>query len=309
MRELAPEDSWSAQGESQLRETLYAAGLRFTYNRPHVVLARRAVFYVIAELADAGVIELRNLRRLEPVLRFHDPAMIVTDPSPRPLAISPITIENRLGVNSEWLTQINGVLNQARWKIPDGRIILAEETTLKRLEREEPTETRRITMCLSSTPELTSDDRDDSFFETLINHYVTEYPRLRVNADPVPMVLRHTPFYYNSPGKRWLALNPTVGYKLGWILAAENLFKWVDSSGQIMVESVWWTDGLLDRTIPYSHNEVGEGWLVLATPKAFEQLREYYHPLKRLTMVRREYYDDEQGLMQESALKQSLLEP
>jgi hypothetical protein len=35
-----------------------------------------------------------------------------------------------------------------------------------------------------------------------------------------------------------------------------------------MVESVWWVDGLVDESPPHFEDEVGEGWLVVASAEA-----------------------------------------
>lgn len=73
---------------------------------------------------------------------------------------------------------------------------------------------------------------------------------------------------------RFLALNPYVGFRLGWTFAADGLFRWNDSSGAIMAESIRWTLGNVEATEVGGYKErAAEGWLVLASPKGWEALR------------------------------------
>ena len=65
-----------------------------------------------------------------------------------------------------------------------------------------------------------------------------------------------------------------------------GLFRWVDGEGKIMVESIWWRDGLLDQFKP-SFEEVGEGWLILASDDAMNSIKSQYKQLKRRVNIER----------------------
>ncbi len=97
---------------------------------------------------------------------------------------------------------------------------------------------------------------------------VLEYPELQTEKNDHSIVLRNNPRIYDSPGGEWLALNPKVGNSLGWNLSEEGFFRWVNDEGKIMVESIWWMDGNIDQAPPHFDDEVGEGWLVLASKEA-----------------------------------------
>ena len=90
MRQLAPQESWSAQGEKDLRMILSSARMKYSFRRPRATIARRAMYHVIAELIDAGLLGPENLSRLDTVLRFYDPTMVMAEPTRRPIHISPI---------------------------------------------------------------------------------------------------------------------------------------------------------------------------------------------------------------------------
>ena len=297
MQQLAPQETWSAQGERQLRAALDPAGLRLPFRRPRSVLARRAMFHVIVELINANVLGLSSLRRLDPVLRFYDPVMMLAEPKQRPSDISPIFgLHQYEKCSEEWLEQVGRTGDLVSFKTPDGKIILAEKTTLKRLDRESPTEIRRSVVCPSAIAHPNSDYEYDSFFQTVTNRLVVEYLDIEVNAIPTPLILHHTAYGYDSHGADWLALNPDVGYLIGWKLVNDGLFRWVDDEEQVMVESIWWMDGLFERSPPDLNEEVGEGWFVVASPEAWDVIRSQFDSLKRIVKVERSFYRDEQEL-------------
>jgi hypothetical protein len=55
----------------------------------------------------------------------------------------------------------------------------------------------------------------------------------------------------------------------------------------MMVESIRWVDGLLSQSSLYYDNEVGEDWLVLAKPKAWNMIVDRYHSTERSLEVQR----------------------
>ena len=120
------------------------------------------------------------------------------------------------------------------------------------------------------------------------------------------MVIHHTGIVYDSPGDSWLALNPTIGEQLGWTLSDQGLFAWVDDNGDIMVNSLWWVDGALAqcrRTA--SREEVGEGWLVLASQEAWSQLRSIFPSVTRRQRVERHYRTDARTTPTKSMIRET----
>jgi hypothetical protein len=67
----------------------------------------------------------------------------------------------------------------------------------------------------------------------------------------------------------WLGLHPSLALAVGLAVGSEP-FSW-DLDGEPGVRSLWWRSGY-ERWNPYSdHDEVGEGWLVLASPAVLER--------------------------------------
>lgn len=303
MRQIDPQESWSARGERKLRFILSSAGLKFPFRRPRVILVRSAMFHIVAELADADILRPENLARLEPVLRFYDPIMLLVEPQIRPKEIRFMAEEqdHRLG-NEEWLGQVDKAIDMAVTYLRESHVVLAEETNLKRLEWETPMEIRRSAVYQSPSSPTTGGLEPDA----VINSLVTEYPGMGITETPIPFILRHKAYGYDSPGDSWLALNPTIAHQLGWTLAKDGLFKWVNDQGEVMAESVWWVDGLIDQSPPHLYNEVGEGWVVVASQVAWEAIGSRFGNLKRMISVERSFYRDNQRIKSNQHLEKAL---
>ena len=54
-----------------------------------------------------------------------------------------------------------------------------------------------------------------------------------------------------------------------------------------MVESLWWLDGPVEQSPPHLHNEVGEGWLVVASQSAWKIIESQYGVLKQIVKIER----------------------
>jgi hypothetical protein len=303
MRGLADPDTWSIKGEQRLKAWLGAAELELTYRRPRAILARRALLHIVAELEDAGMLAAAELPRLASLVRFHDPALLLCEPTRRPATVKPIIGERRYAgspveATDAWLGEVGEALSQLEWEVGDGRVILAESTTLRDLDWSTPTEERRVHITTGN-----GSDADDPQRHDVMNRLVAEYPTLVVDDEPIPIVMRHFATRYYSPAANWLALNPRVGRELGWTLANQGLFRWLGQGGRIMVESSWWLDGPVDLSPPHLRDEVGEGWLVLATAAAFAEIKERFPSLSRRLEITRHYQDDRQGRRAKSAAK------
>jgi hypothetical protein len=294
MSQLAPYESWAAEGETKLREHLEAMGLKFPFRRPRAELARRAMFHEIAELTDAGIFNTKNLQNLERVLRFYDPRMLMTQPEKRPSFIVPISGRDEDRMNHlEWLEKVDDTITTIAKRTTNEGIILAEETHLKFTQSKLVEEIRQSAVCHFATPKPRVHDSWDRFFPTVLNCLISEYEHLQIGEELIPLILRHLPYGYDSPGADWLALNPVIAKQLGWHYSQDGLFRWIDVNGNIMVESVWWKDGPIGWFRSYSREENGEGWIVIASQIAINQISSYYPLMKRQVMVERECYDED----------------
>ena len=56
-----------------------------------------------------------------------------------------------------------------------------------------------------------------------------------------------------------------------------------------MVETIWWTDGAMQHHPPSMDDEVAEGWLLVASPDAYEVIVREIPTLTRITRVERSF--------------------
>jgi hypothetical protein len=70
----------------------------------------------------------------------------------------------------------------------------------------------------------------------------------------------------------WAAINSNFAHALGWSPSDNVPFEWLNSSGAVMVKSVYWKNGWIWLEPP-RFESLGEGWLVLASPHALEAIR------------------------------------
>lgn len=304
MRQLMPSDSWSKQGEKDLRATLESARLQFTFHRPRPHLARRAIYHIIIELFNAGLLYAKNLRNIDPFLGFYDPTMVLAEPMSRPNFIMSLTGLSKYGDKSRiWIEKAIEALDSVVFKTTDGLVLLAEDTALKHLARGTPNETRKIVLCLSDTPIAPSYDEFHTFFHHENNILISEYFDLLIEQVPTPLIILNKSLDYDSPGENWLALNPVVARQMGWRLSKDGLFRWVNNEGQTMVESIWWSDGFIEQRPPRFDDDVGEGWLVIASQNALSDIKSKFNKLKRIVSITRSFYQDGRQLKHDAQVE------
>ena len=292
MHQIAPrETEWSDEVERRVGSWLISVGIHLPYAKPRANIACSAMFRAVAELVDGGLISRQGNAILEKILRTYDPRMVLEEPSRRPDQIRRAS-ETLLGHNlEEWVENVDDALSATNWRPDDQRIVLGEETSLTiRRGRRSISETRYSVLDADNLTQRQLEENPESMFGEVVRQHVSEYPSLHDDPEISALVIRHTADWVDSPGGDWLALNPAVGFCLGWSIADEGIFRWADDQGRVMVESMWWMDGrptLLDDGV--EEDEVGEGWLVLASKSALEQIEEAFGSLTKKSAVIRRY--------------------
>ena len=129
---------------------------------------------------------------------------------------------------------------------------------------------------------------NESLFGSVFQELTEDYHNLPP-AGPFLLVRRDHCFNQFELKSEWLAFNPSLAHHLGWRPDPARLFAWQTPQGEPLVESVYWVEGN-PAMRPYQHDsEVGEGWLVLASPAALTQLHQLGEPLlleKKITRSR-----------------------
>jgi len=98
-----------------------------------------------------------------------------------------------------------------------------------------------------------------------------EYPQLYDHLKRPAAALAGGPKFSDA---NFLALNPRLGFHLGWKPSQDGLFWWVDQNGQLMAESIWWQDGNIQVNDYSGIDQAGyEGWIVIATSAGWKRLK------------------------------------
>ena len=292
MHQIAPrETEWPDKAERRMGSQLMSVGIQLPYTKPRAYIARSAMFRAVAELVDGGRISPQRNDLLEKLLRTYDPRMVLEQPTRRPAQIRR-AMETALGEKAEdWVQNVDNALSSTDWMPDDQRIVVGEASNLIiRRDRRSMTETRYSVLNAGNLALLSLEENPESMFGGVVRKHISEYPSLLDYSGRSKLVLRHTADWVDSPGGNWLALNPAIAIRLGWSIAVDGIFRWVDDQGRVMVESIWWMDGrpmLHADGLP--EDEVGEGWLVLASESALGQIEEAFGSLSRRSAVVRRY--------------------
>jgi len=294
---LQSEGTWLSEDSplnwNRLSAFLRQAGLMFSTNKPHIMPARQALAFVIAELYDGGSLEEDALQALSMMLVRHDPVFILRRPDRRPTFIShtggfPAEEKTHVRIPDNWIDNCGESLPLLLPRTSDGRVVIAEWSLLRYLEEGWPEEERMSVMRRLPADRLWSGLKPEKghppFYE-FIRRQSSEY--LTLTAPEDHLVIAHKPLDYETPGARWLALNPSIGRALGWRPARNGWFRWVDRRGDIVAESLWWADGPVESNNPFLFTEVGTGWLVLMTERGFDELLQWSPEISRGGQVRR----------------------
>lgn len=273
----------------RLSTFLDEAGLRLAHTKPQITPARQALAYVIAELYDAGYLPSEALQWLSMMLNRYDPLFILECAVQRPSYIDQmggISYEySMMRLPNGWVEKPEDSLPLLRLSTPDGQFIVGERTQLRFLEHDWPEEERISVVRAKQAERLWNGQDGHPPFARFHGVQVDDYSHIRAPDDH--LVIMNDPFDHETPGSSWLALNPVVGEALGWLHVPGRWFRWVNQAGDLVAESLWWSDGPLQHFSEHMHVEVGGGWLVLVTRSGFEQVKAWTTDLSRGGVVRR----------------------
>jgi len=290
MNELRGDIPWTSEDEEALRDNFWNTGLRLSYVRPRHRSAFVALGRVMGELHDAQRIPSVPAGHHPSILNFYDSQFVLLSPEQRPQQVEPIQKDeqSRSFIKEEWRDQLSDDDLEKVIEKLENYVVVGELTKLMVASDGKPTEIRRSQIRAPYTEYEADTDLPERFFEQVTKRHYLEYERLTPRNKDSSCVIHHFDYGYISQCGEWLAFNPFIGHKLNWRLSSEGLFRWVDEYEQVMVESMWWTDSTLAHGTRLSE-EVGEGWLVLASPTAWRKLKEFMGDLMQQAMIERQY--------------------
>lgn len=269
MRSGSKPESWSARAERELMANLEAIGLKVAMRRPRSMAALHAFGILVGELCDAGELDWVHAP-IDSWLCVADPFMDTRDPQPKP---DWLELPSGKDVGSypleDWLAGVSLALPELR-TTPDGAVVLAEFTTIKSMEGSGAEEGR---LSVVSHPRLVLRREMPSLYRLGKDRdYIgCKYPYISGSEPRPSTVIAGGPVFCEAD---FLALNPVLAAHMGWQYSPSGLFRWEDEAGRLMVESLWWQQGNLSLNERSGMDEIAStGWLVLATPEGWKQMR------------------------------------
>lgn len=294
MKEISPRESWSSNAERKLRATLASTWIKLPFTRPRAEVARRAIYHAVGELVDAQVLDSRDVTRLTLPLRSYDVDFVETEPNLRPKGIREMTGIGRHGTSKTWVGDISTVdLASLYCDGVDDFKVIAEYTELKYLAWDLPGETRCSALAPAYKSALGAGQSVSDMFGTVYRFARAEYRFARDEDYPDAMIIRNEALGFQTAGGDWYSLSPVLARACGWHLGT-GLFEWLDPNEKTMVRSLWWADGLIEQAPPH-WVEVGQGWLVLASPEAVQKIESVAGRLTRLVAVQRQLNGRQEG--------------
>lgn len=301
---IAKDDKWSRTSEQVLRNRLDRVALKYPYRRPRATTARFALSHLMAELIDQGRLPVESIGPLFPVLRPSDPGAYFLEAESRPdFTAPPISWRNGGGFAAP-----DSIVAAMSLRTADGLLIFGEQTHLRTLDWERPTEVRSSVIAV----EQRSAKDDGDIFESFARCDRDQYPfqtDLAAN-ETGELVIQSQGRWLESPVPEWLAFNPSIAVRMGWEPDPTRPFGWKNSAGEPMVWSVHWKDGVYDASPPKIGEQVGTGWAVLGTEAAFELVRQSMDGVpKQFLRVDLSYAKDGNEYDENASLAREILVP
>ena len=266
MKEIGREDEWTVEYEKKLRNHLEEIYLKYSYPRPRVIAARRSIMHVTNELIDSGTIDDERIRNL---LISHDYAVQFFNEVDKPEFIQAIKERDFGGVGNDWLDRIGESerLSESLLAYDDNFKVIAEYNQVKNLDWGSPTEEYMYQIAVNE--EL--HEEDNYIFGSVFHQLSRNYHDMGGGGHFIVVIRDHRFDQFDIKSK-WIAINPVLARHLGWEPEPTKLFAWKNPEGELMAESIYWSNGNTSM-IPRKDGEVGEGWFVTVSENGLEQIR------------------------------------
>lgn len=272
-------------------------GLTFIDYKPEFSIVREGIYKLIALLIDNKILDNKYIS-LAKNLSFFDLELFKVTLLSKPKEI-PIPVFEGYSLNQDnFLGNIEGFVDIYHTETIDNRVVLGEFTVYQFLYHQNGAEKRKFITYFDREPHQEQD------YLISYNKKIKEYISLNEEFNEENLIIVHNRLKYNDiRGQEWISINPKVPLKLGWHLSNDGLFRWKNDEGDIMVETIWWTDGEISmRGVHFC--KIGEGWVVLCNKIGFDMLRSLgnikgKYSIKRYLLSTREESEEELKIYEE----------
>ena len=261
--ELEGEYPWA--NEARLKRWMKQVLARFRLN-PRAIIGREAAMRAVGKRSLTGHAPSGAEAMYDSLYPIYDPELELHQPTDRPLEFKALEWPSRTDDQNAWY-QGAGAREWSHY--PDsvkGLSLIGERTLFVRPDWESPREERYRGLMARS-----QDGADRKVLNSAFALTYKTYLEGAGQGDDQLIILNNERQLAGS-AYQWAAINSNFARALGWRPSTNLPFQWLDTSGNVMVESTYWRDGWICIKPPRLES-LGEGWFVSANPAAIRAIR------------------------------------
>ena len=233
---------------------------------PQVIIGREAAMQVCGRRSLSGQVPTGAEVFYDSFYPIYDPRLEFHQPIERPPELQAMEWHFDTKDEDAWRQGAGA----GEWgHYPDsvkGLVLIGERTRFVRPEWEWPHE-ERYRGLFAESPNGENEQDLKSAFGLTYEAYLDGR-----GQDDKQFIVLNEEDHLVGPAYRWAAINSNFARDLGWHPSTDVPFQWLDTAGNVMVESTYWKDGWIGIKPP-RFESLGEGWLVSASPAAIEAIR------------------------------------
>ena len=253
--------------------------------KPHAIIGREAAMRVFGRRSLSGQIPLGAEVAYDKFSPIYDPQLDVLQPTTRPTELQAMEWRFRADDEEAWRQGSDA----SDWShYPDsvrGLSLIGERTWFVRPEWEWPRE-ERYRGLLAESPNKADKWALHSACGLTYEVYLSGQ-----GQEDKQFIVLNSENQLVGPAYRWAAINSNLAKALGWNPSTNVPFQWLDTAGDVMVESTYWKDGWI-WIEPPRFESLGEGWFVSASTAAIEAIRRFAPEPEIHLWVERHSYGD-----------------
>ena len=252
---------------------------------PQAIIGREAAMRVFGRRSLSGQVPSGAEDGYDHFYPIYDPRLGLHQPTERPPDLQAMEWRFNTKDEDDWRQGVDA----GEWShYPDsvhGLLLIGERTRFIRPEWEWPHE-ERYRGLIAGSPDKADERSLNSAFALTYEAYLDGR-----GQDDNQLIVLNDENQLVGPVYRWAAINSNFARDLGWHPSTEIPFQWLDTAGDVMVESTYWKDGWI-WIKPPRFDSLGEGWFVSASPAAIEAIRQYVPGTQIHLWVKRQSHGD-----------------
>ena len=219
---------------------LVSVGLNHLYRNKEVMASRAAFGRVVADLRDAGELDVTPAW-VRHAVRTVDIGLLAEEPEARPEVVPVAPKAGHEQTLTRWLDGVETRLDECVGaSVKRGLTLLGAVVRLTVLNRHHLGEVYLCGTITGSEPDGAVSFRQHRSLtrEEAAGGWEAEQP-----DSGQPLIIENDGSSFHQYQSDWLAFDPRVAASLGWMPDLSQPGRWRDTKGDVMVKSVWWIDG------------------------------------------------------------------